>query len=82
MEFAQVQHLLGHANNALFGAVGTQVHGAQNIGLGAFVFTLVESALQKTSDFVERKFESRVQLMRFCGKRYAPVGSVEVNVCG
>ena len=77
-----MQHLFGHADDALFGTVGAQVHSAQDVCLSAFEFALVESVLQETASLIQRKVECCFQLVRLGSQGYAPVGAVAVNVGG
>ena len=82
MEFAEVERLLCHADKALFGAVGAEVHAAENVCLGACEFVFDESVTQEFLDFGDGEREGCLELVRLGCKGYAPVHAVFVEVGG
>ncbi len=75
-----MERLFCHADDALFGAVGAEVHASENVRLGAFEFVLDEPAAQEFLDFGNGKCKRGLELVRLGCKCDAPVYAVFVDV--
>ena len=82
MEFAEVERLLCHADEAFFWAIGAEVHASENVCFGACEFVFDESVAQEFLDFGDGERECGFELVRLGRKGDTPVHAVFVEIGG